>query len=81
MSGSRAVRMCSASTAARRACAPRCSICAGKLIASDSTPYPIDYPQVSWAEQNPEHWWQAVRVTVPNVLREAGVHPRQVQAA
>jgi len=51
----------------------------GKLIASDSTPYPIDYPQVSWAEQNPEHWWQAVRVTVPNVIREAGIHPRQIK--
>ena len=51
----------------------------GKLIASESTPYPIDYPQVSWAEQNPEQWWQAVRVTVPGVLREAGIHPREVK--
>ncbi|MFP4249035.1 MAG: FGGY family carbohydrate kinase, partial [Armatimonadota bacterium] len=51
----------------------------GNMIASDSTPFPIDYPEVSWAEQNPERWWQAVRVTVPTVLREAGVHPRQVR--
>ncbi|MFO8078990.1 MAG: FGGY-family carbohydrate kinase [Armatimonadota bacterium] len=51
----------------------------GNMIASDSTPFPIEYPEVSWAEQNPEHWWQAVRVTVPTVLREAGVHPRQVK--
>lgn len=50
----------------------------GHMIASDTHPYPIDYPQVSWAEQNPEHWWQAVRVTVPDVLRLAGVHPREV---
>ncbi len=51
----------------------------GNLIAADSTPFPIDYPEVSWAEQNPEHWWQAIRVTVPNVLREAGVHPKQIK--
>ncbi|MCD6361856.1 MAG: hypothetical protein J7M38_13450 [Armatimonadetes bacterium] len=50
----------------------------GNLLASDSQAYPIDYPQVGWAEQNPMQWWQAVRVTVPNVLKKAGVHPRQV---
>ncbi|MGD9495880.1 MAG: ribulokinase [Armatimonadota bacterium] len=50
----------------------------GNLLASDTHPFPIAYPQVSWAEQNPEHWWQAVRVTVPDVLRMAGVSPRDV---
>ncbi len=50
----------------------------GNMLASDTQPYPIDYPEVSWAEQNPENWWQAARVTVPDVLRIAGVHPRQV---
>ncbi len=50
----------------------------GRMIASDTHPYPIEYPEVSWAEQNPEHWWQAVRVTVPDVLRNAGVSPREV---
>lgn len=32
----------------------------GALIASHTEPYPVDYPQAGWAEQNPEHWWQAV---------------------
>ncbi len=50
----------------------------GNMLASDTHPYPIEYPEVSWAEQNPEHWWQAVRVTVPDVLRLAGVQPRDV---
>ncbi len=50
----------------------------GNMLASDTHPYPIDYPQVGWAEQNPEHWWQAVRVTVPDVLRTAGVNPLDV---
>lgn len=50
----------------------------GRLVGSDTQAFPIDYPQVSWAEQNPEHWWQVARVTVPDVLRRAGVHPKQV---
>ena len=50
----------------------------GRMLASDGHPYRIEYPEVSWAEQRPEHWWQAVRVTVPDVIREAGVHPTQV---
>ena len=50
----------------------------GNLLASQSQAYPITYPQVGWAEQNPEHWWQAARVAVPNALKEAGIHPKEV---
>ncbi len=50
----------------------------GNLASADAQPFPIEYPQVGWAEQNPTQWWQAARVTVPNVLRMAGVHPRDV---
>ncbi len=50
----------------------------GKMLASESQEYPIDYPQVSWAEQNAEHWWQAARATVPKVLEEGGAQPRDV---
>ena len=32
----------------------------GLLIASHTEPYPVDYPQAGWAEQDPEQWWQAV---------------------
>ncbi len=50
----------------------------GQMLASDTHPYPVEYPEVSWAEQTPEHWWQAIRVTVPDVIREAGVQPKQI---
>jgi FGGY-family pentulose kinase len=50
----------------------------GNMLASDSQEYPIRYPEVSWAEQNTEHWWQAARVTVPQVLKQAGVQRRDV---
>ncbi len=50
----------------------------GRMLASDSLEYPIEYPQVGWAEQNPEHWWQAARITVSKVLAKAGLHPHQV---
>jgi len=32
----------------------------GALIASHTEPYPVDYPQAGWAEQDPNLWWQAV---------------------
>jgi FGGY-family pentulose kinase len=51
----------------------------GEMLASGTQAYAVDYPQVGWAEQNPEHWWQAARVVVPAVLRKAGVHPKQVE--
>ncbi|MGC9319524.1 MAG: FGGY family carbohydrate kinase, partial [Armatimonadota bacterium] len=51
----------------------------GNMLASDTHPFPIEYPEVGWAEQKPHHWWQAVRVTVPDVLKTAGVRPNEVK--
>jgi FGGY-family pentulose kinase len=41
---------------------------------------PLDtfYPQPSWAEQEPQQWWQAARAAVPQALEKAGAAPEMV---
>lgn len=50
----------------------------GKIVASASRSYPINYPQVSWAEQNAEDWWQAAKECVPRAVAEAGLKPEDI---
>jgi xylulokinase len=38
----------------------------------------ILHPQPSWTEHNPEDWWQAVVVSVREVLSSSGIRPSQV---
>lgn len=45
----------------------------GRIVASASCAYPIDFPHVSWAEQNAEDWWAAARQVVPQALAQAGL--------
>ena len=50
----------------------------GKLIASAFYPYKTQYPQVNWAEQNPQDWWQAVCISTKNLLSSAKVSKEDV---
>ena len=50
----------------------------GKLIASASRQYPIDYPHVAWAEQDANDWWTAAREVVPKAVAEAGIDAKQI---
>jgi FGGY-family pentulose kinase len=45
----------------------------GKIVASASCATPIDYPHVSWAEQQAEDWWTGARRVVPEALAAAGL--------
>ena len=42
----------------------------GHLLATGTQPYPIDTPQVGWAEQSPVGWWQATIVAVRQALAQ-----------
>lgn len=53
---------------------------AGHPIASHATPYKTEFPQPSWAEQNPEDWWQGMGASVKGALAKAGVSPADVIA-
>jgi len=51
---------------------------AGRIVASASSAYPIEYPQVSWAEQNAEDWWRAAQQVVPQALAAAGLKAEDI---
>ncbi len=50
----------------------------GKLLAWAGQEYPILTPQPGWAEQDPATWLAAVMYCVRDVIRQAGIEPRQV---
>lgn len=45
----------------------------GQVLASGSTDYPVYYPKIGWAEQNPEEWWAAICEVIPTVLAEGNI--------
>jgi xylulokinase len=50
----------------------------GKLVGSAFYAYGTAYPHTSWAEQNPEDWWQAICVSTRQLLSQTGVRPDEV---
>ncbi|MFP3903500.1 MAG: FGGY-family carbohydrate kinase [Armatimonadota bacterium] len=45
----------------------------GQVAGSASREYPVQYPQVAWAEQDAADWWQSARAAVPAALSDAGI--------
>jgi xylulokinase len=50
----------------------------GRLLAEAAAAYSIRRPAPAWAEIDVEDWWQAVCVTVRQVIAQSGVNPRDV---
>jgi len=42
----------------------------GKVAAKATEEYPLSTPHPGWSEQDPEHWWQAVKSTVRLTLKD-----------
>ncbi|MBN1623296.1 MAG: xylulokinase [Clostridia bacterium] len=51
----------------------------GKSIASAVGEYPLYQPQIGWAEQRPEDWWNAVCITSREVLKKSGAKPSDIK--
>ena len=45
----------------------------GRPLGSHASPYKTEFPEPSWAEQNPEDWWQALGASVRGALAKANV--------
>ena len=45
----------------------------GKVIESVSKSYPISYPEVGWAEQNPEDWWNSTKEGINELLSKNNI--------
>ena len=50
----------------------------GKTIASALREYPLYQPQIGWAEQDPEDWWQAACDGIRAVLAKSGVKAEDI---
>lgn len=50
----------------------------GRVRASAFYGYPTEYAQPTWAEQDPEQWWQAVCISTRALLSDARVGPENV---
>lgn len=45
----------------------------GNTVTSAAHEYPLYQPQVGWAEQDPHDWWNAVCITVNEVINKSGI--------
>jgi xylulokinase len=50
----------------------------GQLVGSAFYAYSTDYPHTSWAEQNPDDWWQAICTSTHQLLAYTGVQPGEI---
>jgi len=41
--------------------------------------YPLYQPQIGWAEQKPEDWWNATAETIKTVLSKSGIKPSDIK--
>lgn len=51
----------------------------GTVVAEAFHPYPLVHPRPGWAEQDPDHYWEAVCATTTAVLEASGYDPASVQ--
>jgi FGGY-family pentulose kinase len=52
----------------------------GQLLGVATRPSNIFYPRVSWAEQNADDWWEALKTVVPAALAQAGLVGTDISA-
>ena len=52
----------------------------GKVVATGGQEYSIVYPRPAWAEQDANHWLQAMEKVIPRLLGESGVSAKDVVA-
>jgi len=50
----------------------------GTLIKSAFVPYPTAFPQATWAEQNPQDWWQSLCLSTKRLLHESHIAAEEV---
>ena len=52
----------------------------GRPVASHATPYKTEFPNPSWAEQNPQDWWSCMGASVKGAVAKAGIAASDVIA-
>jgi len=52
----------------------------GNFVAKASQEYPISSPQPCYAEQDPEWWWNAVKISIKEALKSSQIDPTEISA-
>lgn len=52
----------------------------GQIVAQDSYDYPLYHPEESWAEQDPNDWFNAVVNTIKTVVKESKVNAEDIKS-
>lgn len=53
----------------------------GPRAAAEATyEYPTAFPAPSWAQQNPDHWWEGAIATIRSVLSQSGIDAANIKA-
>ncbi len=42
----------------------------GKVINTVTKDYSVSYPKSGWSEQNPEDWWSALKICLPQLIKD-----------
>jgi len=50
----------------------------GSLLCSDFVGYDTFYPEVNWAEQNPDDWWKAICISTNKLISKSRINKREV---
>jgi len=51
----------------------------GKVISSISSGHKLITPKPNWAEQDPEDWYRAVKITIRKILSESEIEPENIK--
>jgi len=51
----------------------------GAVVAMGASSYDYDIPRLTWAEQDPNLWWEAAVVAIRAAMSHAGLDPSQVE--
>ena len=50
----------------------------GNPISSSTVEYPLYQPEIGWAEQDPQDWWNAVCITINQVIKDSNINPESI---
>jgi xylulokinase len=50
----------------------------GKVISNVSKNYEISYPNIGWAEQNPEDWWYSTKESIKEVIAQSDLKSDEI---
>ncbi len=51
----------------------------GKVLATSTHTYSLSTPKPMWSEQDPEDWWQAIQLSIKDVLAAANLGPEDIK--